>query len=382
MDFYWEYYKELNPDLPIAGLRTPNDYINHYMIYGKKENRTYSFKQLYPSFNALDYKTVNPNLLLSSDIEYEYHYFAVGRCMNSPINKSDLFKNVDIDRFLKDNKILQYIGIKSVDDAKKYYTNIELYDPQFKNKITKPKIGLFLLGFGMPNIEIKLDILVHNLKTIKKWKDIYTLDLYIYMYSPDFAGVLDDINFKEYVTNVNIVCKPGIVGQFIYNDVSKVYTKYSYSILFLDDVKLHKDFDLDNILKVYNLEKLDILSLPLTVESPYNHEFMVQKRDMIRAGYTYRETNYAELFFYFMSSASFSKYLKLFTSQTRWCWGIDLAIGENGFKIGMLEIYPLVHYFKGSSYSSKLPCPNTELKNVQSTLKTINNKLVLKKEKY
>ena len=382
MDFYWEYYKELNPDLKLHGLRMPIDFINHYMQYGHRENRPYRFNQLLPNFNVIEYRLVNPNLLLNSDIEFEYYYFSIGRYNNNPKNKEDILKTLDINRFLNVNKNLNYIGIRSIEDAKKYYINIELTNPQFKYSITKPRIGLFLTGFGMPHIEIKLDILVKNLEILKKWKNVYTLDLYIYMYNPNFAGVLDDIKFTNYVNNVHIISKPGIVGEFIYNDVSKVYNKYDYSILFLDDIRLHKEFDLEKIIKIYNLESLDILALPLTIDSPYNHMFMVQNIDMIRSGYTYRETNYAELFFYLLSSKSFSKYLKLFTKGTRWCWGIDLAIGENGFKIGMVEMYPIVHYFKGSSYSSKLPSPNVELEYVKSTLKTIKNKLILKKEKY
>jgi hypothetical protein len=382
MDFYWEYYKELNPDLERAGLRTPSDFINHYMKYGRKENRRYRFNQLFPNFDTLEYKKVNPNLGFNSNIEYEYHYFSLGRYSGIPINSEELLKNVDIEIFLEENKGLQLIGIKNIEDAKKYYINIELREPGFKNNITKPNIGLFLLGFGMPNIEIKLDILVKNLEIFKRWKDIYTLDLYIYMYNPEFAGVLGDINFIDYVNNINIVCRPGIVGEFIYNDVSKLYNKYDYNVLFLDDIELHKDFDLEKIIKVYNLESLDILSLPLTVDSPHNHLFMLQQKDMIKAGYTYRETNFAELFFYFISSKNFFKYLKLFTTHTRWCWGIDLALGENDIKIGILEIYPLIHYFKGSSYNNKLPSPLMEVEHTKGRLRTIKNKLILKKEKY
>ena len=51
MDFYWEYYKELNPDLEQAGLRTSSDFINHYMKYGRKENRRYRFNQLFSNFD-------------------------------------------------------------------------------------------------------------------------------------------------------------------------------------------------------------------------------------------------------------------------------------------------------------------------------------------
>ena len=39
MSFNWEMYRELNPDLVKAGLRTKQQYERHYMMYGKRECR-------------------------------------------------------------------------------------------------------------------------------------------------------------------------------------------------------------------------------------------------------------------------------------------------------------------------------------------------------
>ena len=110
MDFYWEYYNELNPDLKMVGLRTPSDFTNHYMRYGRKENRKYRFNQLYPNFDPLEYKAANPNLGLNSNIEYEYHYFTVGRHQNIPINRETALKDVDIKQDLHFHKSKLYLN--------------------------------------------------------------------------------------------------------------------------------------------------------------------------------------------------------------------------------------------------------------------------------
>jgi hypothetical protein len=234
----------------------------------------------------------------------------------------------------------------------------------------------------MPNIEVKVEILERNLSIFGKWKDLYNIDLYIYVYNPQFVDVLDEIDFSKYVNSVEIVAKPGIVGEFIYNNVSKLYQKYDYTILFLDDIELTQSFDLETLLRVYNLEALDILALPLTLGSPFNYEFMLQSIEVLKQGYNYRETNFAELFFYFISKKNFSKYLRLFTNKTQWCWGIDLAIGTSGLKIGILDKCPIKHYYKANSYSSNLPNPYVELDNTKRRLKFIKDKVILKKEKY
>ena len=334
MDFYWEYYKELNPDLYWAGFITPNDYITHFHKHGKQENRKYRFSELFPTFDLNSYKKQNSKLLLHTQADYEYHYFLIGRYFNE------------------------------------------------QEKDGKLRFGFFLTGFGEPNIEVKKDILLKNLEVIKGWKEKYEIDLYIYLYTPSYLDELNKLELTKYVSNVYITAKPGIVGEFIYREVSKHYQNYDYIFMFLDDIEFPKDLSLEMMMIVYNKEQLDILGLPLTMDSPANHAFMYQNIDMVREGYTYRETNFIEYFVYFISSIKFPKYLAFYNKDTRWCWGIDLALYNNGIKLGMLDSYPLKHYFKACSYSKNLPDPSIELNSIKSRTKIIKNMVILKKQKY
>jgi hypothetical protein len=109
---------------------------------------------------------------------------------------------------------------------------------------------------------------------------------------------------------------------------------------------------------------------------------MYQNIDMLVEGYTYRETNFIEYFVYFISSLKFPKYLNFFNKDTKWCWGIDLSLYNNGMKLGMLDMYPLKHYFKASSYSKNLPNPMKELDNIKSRYRIVKNMVILNKQKY
>jgi hypothetical protein len=378
MDFYWEYYRELNPDLGKVGLTTPNDFNQHFFKYGRRENRKYKFSELYPEFNYIDYIKIYPNLQLTNKADCEYHYFSIGRHNNYFQNYTKMLDNINIQEFIDNNKQLEYIGIKNIEDVKKYYKTIHTKDPELVKNIKKPTFGVFITGFGMPNIEIKLQILQKNLQILAKWKDKYEISLYIYMYSVQFDGIFDDIDFSKYISKAEIILKPGIVGEFIYNDVSTVYNQYEYVILFLDDIELQDSFDLDKLLMVYNLEQLDILGLPLTIDSPCNYKFMLQQLDI----FNYRETNFVEFFFYFISSKNFPKYLRFYSADIRWCWGIDLALGNYNMKLGILDLCPIKHYFKAISYNRNLPSPHIEIENTKKKFRYIQNKIILKKEKH
>ncbi len=377
-EFNWEYYKHLNPDLFWLGLDTPNDYYNHYIKYSNKEDRKSRFSDIYPNFNWLDYKNANPNLNLLTKNQYEYHYFVIGHKEKLPTTIDKLLIDIDINKYMEENSNLKYIGLENIEDYKKYYLTIDKTNSNYKKTISKPKLGFFLIGFGMPFIEKKIDILKKNLEVLEKIKNQYEIDLYIYIYSVEFGNVLHNINFSKYVNNVYIKIEKGIIGEFIFKYVSEYYKLYNYIMLFLDDIELNPNLDINKLIKVYELEKLDILGFSLTKDSPTNHDFMYVLEDE----YNYRETNFIEFFSYFISTRNFPKYLQFYNKHTRWCWGIDIALYHKGIKMGILDLYPIKHYFKAKSYNNNLPNPVEEWQRLKSSYTTIKNKIILKKEKY
>ncbi len=375
-EFHWEYYKHLNPDLFWLDIQTPKEYYQHYLQNCTIENRKSSFRDIFPDFDWLEYKIANPQLSLSTQDQLEYHYFTIGRNEDLPTKCPELSQKINL--FMLDNPQLQHIGIITKDDYLTYYKKIEVFKPEYKNGIKKPTLGFFLIGFGQPFLDKKIAILKKNLQVLQNIKKHYDIDLYIYIYSTEHGNILNSIDFTPYVNNVFIKVEKGIIGEFIYKYVSNLYKLYDYIMLFLDDIEFSPIMDIQTVLKVYELEQLDILGFPLTRDSPTNHLFMYT----LDEPFTYRETNFIEFFSYFISQRNFPKYLQFYNKFTRWCWGIDISLHPKGLRLGILELYPIRHYFKAKSYNSNLPNPVEEWIRYKNQYVTIRNKMIIKKEKY
>lgn len=99
MKFNWIIYKEFNMDLEKAGLKTPMDYINHYIKHGKQEGRNYRLCDiyiLYPELNLETYRKSNVELLKLSKEQLEYKWLFHGRYQdfNKKIN-SNIYEFID-----------------------------------------------------------------------------------------------------------------------------------------------------------------------------------------------------------------------------------------------------------------------------------------------
>lgn len=80
MNFDWEIYRELNPDLTKAGLKTKQEFEKHYLVHGIKEGRKFT-RTVPKNFNWVTYKQLNPDLSragLSTKQELERHYLVNG----------------------------------------------------------------------------------------------------------------------------------------------------------------------------------------------------------------------------------------------------------------------------------------------------------------
>ena len=79
MNFSWEIYKELNPDLINVGLKTKSEFETHYIENGKRENRAFCIYQKYPDFNPIQYKLNYPDLQILNNQQLEWHWIFHGR---------------------------------------------------------------------------------------------------------------------------------------------------------------------------------------------------------------------------------------------------------------------------------------------------------------
>ena len=72
--FNWEIYKELNPDLPRAGLHSESQITTHWKRFCQRDNRKYNIYQIFPNFDWIKYKESNPELSFNGQTDYELHW--------------------------------------------------------------------------------------------------------------------------------------------------------------------------------------------------------------------------------------------------------------------------------------------------------------------
>ena len=106
MSFNWEIYRELNPDLVKAGLKTKQDFEQHYIDNGKMENRKYNVYQVYQDFSHIQYSHNYPDLTLLDKNNLELHWIKHGKKEgrtykkigqeNIKLNRINLINGVDI----------------------------------------------------------------------------------------------------------------------------------------------------------------------------------------------------------------------------------------------------------------------------------------------
>jgi hypothetical protein len=86
MSFNWIIYKELNPDLEKAGLKTDQEFERHYLVHGRYENRNISIYNEYPDFKPEIYKALYGDLQHMNTQDLEIHWLLHGRYENRNIS--------------------------------------------------------------------------------------------------------------------------------------------------------------------------------------------------------------------------------------------------------------------------------------------------------
>lgn len=215
------------------------------------------------------------------------------------------------------------------------------------------KLLVTIPGIGDNHFQEKKMFLKKNIDIIKRTFS-GEVDFLLFNYSDN-----DFSNF-DYLENIKIVKKSGIIGQFIFNDLKSDNLKdYDYVILMLDDIELSDNFNIDKMIKIYNDNSLDILSPSLTKDSKFSHKGFMLENDLFR-GYL-RIVNFCEYFFYIMNIKSYNKYWNLFDEKTYWLWGIDLCLDKQEFKMGIFNDFKIKHYYISENYNKNLPNPHIEM---------------------
>jgi hypothetical protein len=202
------------------------------------------------------------------------------------------------------------------------------------------KLLVVVPGIGNPNFDIKEKFLQHNLDIIKN----------------TFSGQVDTLLFNfsnnQFThDHPNIIKKPGIIGEFLYNqlDPSKI-EGYDWTITLIEDIELSSNINIDKMINIYQKFNLNILSPSMTKDSKINHSFMVENdiyNNVIRI------VNFCEWFFYLMDKNSYIKYWNILDKDSKWLWGLDLCLYNLGFNMALINDYKMKHHYSTSDIYNK-----------------------------
>jgi GR25 family glycosyltransferase involved in LPS biosynthesis len=169
MSFSWEVYKELNPDLVEAGLKTQLDFVNHFFKAGRREHRKYSVYHAYPDFNPIRYGQKYEDLRCLNIIQLEVHWIKHGRKEGrsyKPTQIQDIKKTIKpvrntvakkpIKPLVQNNKFSLINGIDTI-----YWINLD------RSKDRRDILEKFLSNVQVKNKRItgsdaKLDVNIRN----------------------------------------------------------------------------------------------------------------------------------------------------------------------------------------------------------------------------
>jgi len=200
------------------------------------------------------------------------------------------------------------------------------------------KLLYYIPAFGKNNLDVKYDILIHNLTYI--YNNINTsFDICI-----NFYTVCDDIKLKisslHFINKLYVYEKEGILTElFLTNPNNKYISNYDYVLFVLDDVKI-KEFDVGKMIEVKKKYKIEFLS-PKIVGSTH-HYFMNAYTDLTI-------NNFLEVYLLLFTPVDFTKFCGLHTIKNKWMWGIDFLFGHYKIKTGVLNRYVAEHVLPSES---------------------------------
>jgi hypothetical protein len=97
MNFNWEIYKQLNPDLFEAGLGTQEKYESHYYAHGIPEGRPHCITSITPDFNYDFYRVFYPDLGDLTNTQLELHWIQWGKNEGRIYKMSQIYPDFNYD---------------------------------------------------------------------------------------------------------------------------------------------------------------------------------------------------------------------------------------------------------------------------------------------
>lgn len=198
------------------------------------------------------------------------------------------------------------------------------------------KLLYYLPAFGGPNLYYKMRILHYNIHYIfNQTKQPFDIIINLYEVDPKIlTGLRDFLNKQNCITNVYITAKKGVLTElFLTNPHNTKIDNYDYILFILDDVKLHQ-LNIDNMIKIKEKFKIEILS-PKIVNS--SHPYMNSGKDTLTINSS------LEVYCLLMTPKDMMRFFSIHTVQNKWMWGVDFLWDYFNIRVGLYNRNSCIH---------------------------------------
>jgi hypothetical protein len=205
------------------------------------------------------------------------------------------------------------------------------------------KLLYYLPAIGNNNLDIKYNILLHNLNYIyNNIGEKFSIAINFYTVS---EMIKENIKNLDFIENMYVYEKEGILTElFLDSDSNKYLSSYDYILFVLDDVKII-DLDILKMIEIKNKYNIEILSPKITKST---HKFM---NEYSNNKLTFN--NFLEIYLLLLSPTDFNKFCSIHTKENKWMWGVDFLFGYYKITTAVIHKYSANHELPSNGNSGE-----------------------------
>lgn len=193
------------------------------------------------------------------------------------------------------------------------------------------KILYYLCAIGTPELNIKLNILSHNLNYLHQNIGNFDIMLNCYDSSETIYNFVKIFSFLDSIYTHN---RKGVLTEvWLTNPFNKKISNYDYIIFILDDVKII-NINLEKMIEIKKQHNIQVLS-PKVLNSTWN--FMNNNNNCITFN------NALEVYFLLLSPKDFINFSSINTIENKWTWGVDHLFGHYNIEAAVYMNFYVEH---------------------------------------
>lgn len=199
----------------------------------------------------------------------------------------------------------------------------------------------YLAAIGAPKLDVKLDILKHNLFCLY-YNIQQKFDIMINLYDDESSKLEELLYSFPFLKSIIIHKKKGrLVELWKTNPYHCIIDQYDYILYFLDDVMISK-WDMYEMINIKNKYNIEFLS-PRVNGGTW--DYMRNQPNNILAF-----ANKVELFCLLLNSNDFHKFMGIHDIENKHTWGVDILLGHFNIRASIYYKFMVTHMLPSTTH--------------------------------